>query len=321
MDQRNGNSYLSVENALKTILDQIKVQKETETIKIADALNRITAETITAKRDIPAFDNSAMDGYLFLSSDLSGGTRKFPVSGEIRPEHETPDPLEEKTSKRIMTGAPIPGGDYTVVPVEQVREMKDEVEVMEVPKRNPVRKQGEGYQKDMVVLNKGVQIRPYEMGLLIESGNRKCQALKPIRIAVQVTGSEVDEDMDSNGPVLESLIRGWPGVDVERWPVLDDEPEKVITRMKELKESSDLVLTTGGISAGRHDYILRSMKKLGANVLVRKVKQKPGKPFTVTQLDGVLFLHLPGNPVSAVFSAEYYGKRAVKHMLDRKSVV
>lgn len=302
---------LTVEDALKKVLTAADIRINTENVPVSGSLNRITAEEVIARRDIPRFDNSAMDGYLFLTKDLNSGRRTFPVTGEIRPEYENPERFKPGTSSRIMTGAPVPAGEYTVVPVEQAQEKEGQVTVNAIPDRNPIRKQGEGYKIGKSVLEKGALIRPYEIGLLIESGNQSCELLKPLRIAIQVTGSEIDEEMDSNGPVLETLCSAWPGTVVKRWPVLDDDPEKVTLRMKELNECSDLVLTTGGISAGRHDYILQSMLELGADILVRKVQQKPGKPFTVSQLDGVPFFHLPGNPVSAVFTAEYYAKRRV----------
>jgi molybdopterin molybdotransferase len=303
--------YITVDEALR-ILRNLPVQLPVpEEIQAAESVGRITAEDTAAERDIPRFDNSAMDGFIFLKSDVDDGKRKFIVEGEIRPEHEKPGPLAAGTSARIMTGAPVPRGGYIVVPVEEVKEHEGRVEILSVPGRNPIRRQGEGYKKGRTVLEKGSVIRPYEAGLLIESGNHSVQVLKPLQIAVQVTGSEIDEDLDSNGPVLHSLISRWPGVRVRRMPVLDDKPDTVLKRMKELRKDFDAVITTGGISAGRHDYILQSMIELGADVLIRKIRQKPGKPFTVTMLEGVPFFHLPGNPVSALFTAEYYVRKAV----------
>jgi molybdopterin molybdotransferase len=311
---------LSVDETLRKLLTDHFLPLKSQSLPVGDCLNLITAENITAKRDIPRFDNSAMDGFLFLRSDLTGGTRSFQISGEIRPEDDLPAPPGPGTAARIMTGAPVPSEtDCIVVPVEETSESDGSVTIQAVPERNPIRKRGEGYRKGTTVLKKGRLIRPYEIGLLIESGNRECTVQKPLRVSIQVTGTEIDNDMDSNGPVLEALASSWPGTVIKRWPVLEDDPEKVTQRMTELREESDLVLTTGGISAGRHDYLLRSMNELGAEVLVRKVKQKPGKPFTVTSFGGVPFFHLPGNPISAVFTAEYYAKRAVYHHFGLKS--
>jgi molybdopterin molybdotransferase len=315
MQPQKNPDNLTVNEALQAIHDASKPFTQSEWIPSKDGENRILTENLNAQRDIPKFDNSAMDGFLFRTDDLEKGVRTFRIQGEIRPEDSSADAPGPKSCKRIMTGAPVPDGKFTVVPVEQVKENSGEVDVLGIPKRNPVRKQGEGYKKGKPVMPKNTLIRPYEMGLMIESGNQECHVKKNIRVAVQVTGSEIDEDMDSNGPVLEGLIRSWPGTAIKRWPVLDDDPALVIARMQELKTSADVVLTTGGISMGRHDYILEAMKQLGAEVIVRKVQQKPGKPFTVTKLDDTLFFHLPGNPVSAVFTAEFYTRRAMYTML------
>lgn len=315
MNRTEKSDYLPVDEAIWRILDISKPVSESEKISSKESVNRILADDMYAQRDIPAYDNSAMDGYLFLTDDLNSDVREFSVEGEIRPEDDMAEGPEPKSCKQIMTGAPVPTGDYTVIPIEMIEELESNVKVLDIPKRNPVRRQGEGYEKGKMVLKKGTVIRPYEVGLMIESGNRQCSVKKQIRIALQVTGSEIDEDMNTNGPVLDGLISQWPGTEVEEQPVLYDDPEVVLNRLKELKESADIVVTTGGISMGKHDYILGAMEKLGAEIVVRKIQQKPGKPLTVTRLDDTLFFHLPGNPISAVFTAEYYLRRAVDKML------
>lgn len=315
MNRTEKSDYLPVDEAIRRILDISKPVSESEKISSKESVNRVLADDMNAQRDIPAYDNSAMDGYLFLTDDLNSDVREFSVEGEIRPEDDTVEGPEPKSCKQIMTGAPVPTGDYTVIPIEMIEELESNVKVLDIPKRNPVRRQGEGYEKGKMVLKKGTVIRPYEVGLMIESGNRQCSVKKQIRIALQVTGSEIDEDMNTNGPVLDGLISQWPGTEVEEQPVLYDDPEVVLNRLKELKESADIVVTTGGISMGKHDYILGAMEKLGAEIVVRKIQQKPGKPLTVTRLDDTLFFHLPGNPISAVFTAEYYLRRAVDKML------
>lgn len=318
MSVKNQTDYLSVDEASKIIMGVLKPVTETERIAPVESENRVLADDLNAQRDIPAFDNSAMDGYIFLKNDLENGRRKFRIDGDIRPEDDQPGQLKPETCREIMTGSPVPSGNYTVVPIEMISESDGKVVVNEIPDRNPIRKQGEGYKKTHPILPKGTIIRPYEVGLMIESGNRNCTVKKNIRIAIQVTGSEIDEARNSNGPVLNGVVGHWPGTEVKEWPVLDDDPKLVAERMMRLKDSADVVLTTGGISMGKHDYILGAMEKLGAEVIVRKIQQKPGKPLTVTTLDDTLFFHLPGNPISAVFAAEYYARKAINKMLGLK---
>jgi molybdopterin molybdotransferase len=316
MNNQHVPGEMTVDQAVEALRNRITIPRKTSVVSPSDALNQLLAEDVIARRDVPAFDNSAMDGFVFRKEDLDTGRRKFPLSAEIRPENMKPRELDPETCARIMTGAPVPQNGTQVVPVEMIHESGDEVEILDLPKRNPIRKRGEGYARGQTLLAKNSVIRPYETGLIIESGNTDCKIRTPLRIALQVTGSEIDETSDTNGPVIEGLLKHWPGVEVKRWPVLEDHPEKVTQRMKQLASSADIVLTTGGISAGKHDYLLRSMNGIGAEVLIRKVKQKPGKPLKVTLYEGVPFIHLPGNPVSAVFCAEYYVRALVFNLLD-----
>ncbi|MCC5913342.1 MAG: molybdopterin molybdotransferase MoeA [Balneolaceae bacterium] len=307
--------YISVDDALKIIRSESRPHSKSESVPVKESLSRVLAEELPAQRDVPRFDNSAMDGFLFLHSDLKSGVRSFSIMGEIRPENNNPKTLKAGSCSRIMTGAAVPEGDYFVVPVELTKEDGDTVTVQELPSRNPIRRKGEGYAVGRPVLQKGTVITPYELGLMIESGNKKCPVLKELKVAIQVTGSEIDEDLNSNGPVLKGLLSQWPGLSITELPVLEDDPQVVSNRLKELRDNYDIVLTTGGISMGRHDYILQEMQNLGAEVLIRKIRQKPGKPFTMTRLGDTLFFHLPGNPVSAIFTAEYYVRKAIYNML------
>lgn len=320
MTESKTNAYISVSEALQLIDNHTKNGLKSEVIPTREAVGRVLAEDVAAQRDIPRFDNSAMDGFIFLKSDLEKGIRKYELNGEIKPEDETGTVPKSNQCKGIMTGAPVPKENVMVIPVEQTNTNGSTVEVLEVPKRNPIRKKGEGYQKGKTVLTKNCEIRPYEMGLLIDSGNKKCRVKKKIRVAIQVTGSEVDSDMNTNGPVLSGLIKNWPGVEIETHPVLPDDFDQVLDRMKTLAGSADIVCTTGGISMGARDFILPAMEKLGTEIIFRKIQQKPGKPMTITKLDGTLFFHLPGNPISATFCAEMYVRRAVRNLNELSQI-
>lgn len=142
----------------------------------------------------------------FLKNDLNDGIRDFPVKGEICPEDEFPSTMNRGSCLRIMTGSPTPDSDCWVIPVEQVEETEGNVHVREIPEQNPVRKKGEGFQKGSKILPKNTLIRAYEAGLLIDSGNTHATFKKPQKILIQVTGSELDESNNTNGPVLEQLL-------------------------------------------------------------------------------------------------------------------
>lgn len=306
----------SVDEALSVIKRQTPAFTQSEFVPVRKAFNRILAEEITAKHDIPNFDNSAMDGFVLQKSDWDNGQRTYKISGEIRPEDSTPAQIPNNACFRIMTGARVPENGTQVIPVEWAEESGGSVSFSGLPGKNPIRRKGEGYRSGKVVLPAGVIVREQEMGLLIESGNAECTILRPIRISVQVTGSEIDDLKNTNGPIISALARRWPGAIVKEWPVLGDHYDEVVKRLQTLKQESDLILTTGGISAGKHDYLYRVLNELGAECLIRKVKQKPGKPFTFHLWDGVPVCSLPGNPISAVFTAELYARDVLFRMLS-----
>lgn len=312
----NSVHNLSVNQALG-ILEQyaFSIDNSTE-VPSFEAINQVLAEDVVAQKNIPERDNSALDGFVFLEEDLEQGKRTFTIDGEIRPEDDILQKIKPGACLRIMTGAPVPEQVCRVIQVELTEEQNHKVLIRDIPSRNPVRQKGEGYGKGNQILSRNTLIRPYEAGLLIESGNFNCLVKQPLRIAVQVTGSELDETNNTNGPVLEELISQWPVTIADRPPVLTDDPDITFETLNELSRQYDIVVTTGGISMGRHDYILGSMEKMGAEVLIRNVKQKPGKPFTLTKLDDTYFFHLPGNPVSAVFCAEMYLRRFLFYRLE-----
>lgn len=311
------STNLSVSEAFEALSVSAKQPLSTEILPVSKVLNLVTSKDVIAQHNYPKFDNSAMDGFVFLRSDVARGQRTFAISGETRPGDVPPKALRTCESYRILTGAPLPepSSDYQIVPIELLKESASEVTINTLPQGNSIRKMGEGYSEGDIVLTKNTIIRPYELGLLIESGNKICEVYSPLRILIQVTGTEINVENDTNGPVLEGLISLWPGVHVARLPVLTDSPAEVLQRIKEVYAKADILVTTGGISAGKHDYVFDAMQELGAKVVIRKVRQKPGKPFTVTKLHQTTCFHLPGNPVSTVFSADMYLRYFVRQLL------
>ena len=306
MSSENTPGMVQVNEALEIIRSVSATQQQAKTIKASEALNHILAEDLTAVHDIPRFDNSAMDGYVFRKPDLDEGQRAYPVAFEVRPEDSGTDELPAGMAARIMTGSPIPPSADFVIPVELTEIRDEKVIVLEVPGRNAIRRQGEGYRSGEVLLNEGSVIRPYETGLIIESGNSQVRVKKPLRISLQVSGAEISQANNTNGPVLNGIFNSWPGVRLKEYPVLGDNPEEVKERLLELKGHSDLIVTTGGISAGKYDFFFDVLTQAGACCLIRKINQKPGKPFTLFQWDDTYVCNLPGNPVSSVFTAELY---------------
>lgn len=314
MNQDEMIHLMEVATALDIIRNADVPDPQIHELDAFETLKSILAEDFAATRDIPRFDNSAMDGYAVRSSDLDAGQRTFPFAFEIRPEDAGIEELPAGTCARIMTGSPIPPSADFVIPVELTEARSDVIFITEVPKVNAIRKQGEGYRKGDVLLRKGSVVRPYEMGLIIEAGGGSVRVNKPLRVGLQISGSEIDRTNNTNGPVLKSILGSWPGVEVTEYPVLEDDQKRVKHRLDELKENNDIIVTTGGISAGKHDYFFDVLANSGAECLIRKINQKPGKPFTLFKWEDVYVCNLPGNPVSAVFTAQYYVRELVHRM-------
>ncbi len=296
----------SPDEAVSILQQRFSLKPSTRKLMVSEATGHILGSPCAATHDVPAFDNSAMDGVVIRKSDWESGMRDYPLAGEIPPELTSPPPLQPGTAMRIMTGAPVPEYGELIIPVELLDDRGSEVTIHELPGKNPIRKRGEGYKTGEEILGQGTLVRPYEAGLMIESGNSECTVFEPIVVGVQVTGSEVGETMNTNGPVITQLLNNLPGVTPKEYPVLEDNPEEIHHRMGQLQDECDVVVTTGGISAGKFDYLPDLLEKNGAELLIRKINQKPGKPFTVYDWDGTPVCCLPGNPISAVFTFEWY---------------
>ena len=299
----------SPDEAFNLIDEYFTPADTTQEVRVRQSFGQILARPVTAERDVPGFDNSAMDGVVIRKSDWDAGQKTFELSGEIPPELNEPPALKAGTAMRIMTGAAVPEGGDFIIPVEMIEESDGQVTIRDIPGKNPIRKRGEGYRKGTTVLEAGTLIRPYELGLMIEAGVSKCETRKTLVIGVLVTGSEIDESRNTNGPELSELINQWPGVMVREYPAVRDDPTELNQHLLQLRDECDIIVTTGGISAGKSDYLPGILEEENARLLIRKINQKPGKPFTLYDWEGTTVCCLPGNPVSAVFTAEIYLRR------------
>lgn len=307
------SELLSVDEALE-ILDGGKVPiLETESINRADSLGRILSEPVNAAIDDPAFDNSAMDGYACLGQDLSDGKRVFDIEGIIRPEDQNPIPVRPGCASYITTGSRVPGIGLKIIPVELTEKQEDgRIKILSLPTRNAIRKRGEGYQSGDTLLSPGHQVGASDIGLLQLNERESLTVQKKMRVSIQATGNELTDRTNTNTPILAALLHDNPYVDVECLPVTGDSQAEMESRFQALIEKSDIVITTGGISAGAFDWVMPSMASLGTEYFIRKVNQKPGKPFTYGRCGPVDIFNLPGNPVSALFCMVIYVQRRIR---------
>ncbi|MER0093222.1 molybdopterin molybdotransferase MoeA [Corynebacterium sp. KPL2838] len=289
-----------------------------ESVSVGPALcGRVLAEDATARFPVPPFANSAMDGFLVRVADISGaGPWTLPVAGDV-PAGATPQAVPVGQAVRIMTGAPV--GDATgliVVPVENTTvpsgptELPREVTITAAPAKTHIRPAGEDIQPGTIVAPAGATANAAVIAALISTGIYSVKAYRRPRIAVISSGNELsaypDELApgrlpDSNGPMLASLAH------TESYSHVGDDPAELSRLFDELSASHDLIITSGGVSAGAFD-VVHGVLGTGDNSWFGHVHQRPGAPQGIGRWRGVPVLALPGNPVAAFVGFQLYAR-------------
>ena len=289
-----------------------------ESVPVGPALRgRVLAEDATARFPVPPFANSAMDGFLVRATDISGtGPWTLPVAGDV-PAGATAQEVPAGQAVRIMTGAPV--GDTAgllVVPVENTTvppgptELPREVTITEAPAKTHIRPAGEDIRPGTVVATAGTTANAAVIAALISTGVYSVQAYRRPPIAVISSGNELSSYPDelspgrlpdSNGPMLASLAH------TESYFHVGDDPAELSRLLDELTESHDLIITSGGVSAGAFD-VVHGVLGAGDNSWFGHVHQRPGAPQGIGTWRGVPVLSLPGNPVAAFVGFQLYAR-------------
>ena len=306
---------LSVAEALDAVLDHC-VALPPRSVPLRDALGCLLAEDIAADLDLPPFDKSLMDGFAVRTSDLEPTGETWLKVGETITAGMMPTrPVEPGEAAAIMTGAPIPAGADTVVPVE--RSSYDAMGVrLNDPEARPGRHiltRGREMQAGEIVARRGERLNPARLGLLASVGLIRVSVHSRPRIAIVPTGDELVEPdrvpgpgqiRNSNATLLEALASK-AGAVSRTTSIAPDQPQALADRLSDGLQD-DLLLITGGVSAGKLDLVPAALERLGVTKVFHKIKVKPGKPlwFGVGPSrahghPGTLVFGLPGNPVSA----------------------
>jgi molybdopterin molybdotransferase len=317
---------------------------EPERIEVSQATGRILARPILNFRDSPALDISAMDGYAFRYSELENrllrpdsdqaqaGGDCFEVTG-VAAAGARRLVLSPDTAIRIFTGGVVPQGADVVIPRERCREESDRVWVTipldQIPLGWNIRRQGENAKQDEVGLQAGCCIDGPRMSSIV-SMNREAQidVSRKVRVTIINTGDELmgmDSPIeawqirDSNGPLLESMLRACPWIEWNRVSARDDLSE-IQTRLKEALDVSDAVLLTGGVSMGDTDHVPAAVRHCGAEVIFHRLAIRPGAPVLgAVGSEGQLIMGLPGNPVSVAVTFRRLGLELLDRMARRVS--
>jgi molybdopterin molybdotransferase len=322
---------ITIEEALGIILDRVEVLAPRR-MGLEECLGRVLGEDIFTREDIPPFANSAMDGFAVRAGDTSSASPASPgrlkVLEDLPAGAVTGTVVGEGEAIRIMTGAPLPEGADAVVMVENTREGERGVEVLQpVRPGENVREAGESVRKGEAVLSAGTVLRPPEIGMLAALGYPRPLVIPPPAAAIVSTGDEllpVGEELrpgkirDCNRYSLAAAVEGCGGVAVPLVPAGDRDGE-LRERLREAL-ASDLVITSGGISAGKYDLVREVLGELGGELLIRKVSMKPGKPLTFTVVGKTPVFSLPGNPVSVLVSFLQFVRPALLKMQGKKKL-
>ncbi len=322
-----------LEEALATLLENVK-PLDTERVFLKDAVGRFLAEDITSDTDKPLFDNSAMDGYAVKAEDIAGASEDNPVILKLVGEHSAGTLQEFEVSKgtavKIFTGAPIPRGADTVVPVE-FTEAKDSLVYIkrEFKKGANIRLRGEDVKEGEVILRKGHPVRGYEVGLLAFVNRTTVKVYRRPRVAILSTGDELlelgevqsraSQIRSSNHHMLYSLVEE-AGAQAYQLGIAPDEPQELLELLKSCY-NYDIFVTTGGVSMGEKDYVQYLVSEVGIDVKFHRLRIKPAKPVLFgTYGENKLFFGLPGNPVSCAVAFDLLVYPAIRVMLGAKDI-
>jgi molybdopterin molybdotransferase len=304
-----------------------------ERLPLADARGRVLADDVFAPMALPPFDNSAMDGFAFRANgSATAAGREFAVDGEQAAGDVARAARGEACE--IMTGARLPDGFDSVVPVEDVEVLDRDASqrpaririAREAVAGQHVRRAGEDLAAGTLALPAGAVLDPFAGMLLDALGVHEVAVRLRPRVAVFATGRELVADprralasgeiRDSNGPYLEArLVEA--GAEVVRRATLPDDADTFVAAVREaLALGVDAVLSTGAVSMGRYDFVPQALAMLGAQTVFHKLRMRPGKPQLFALLpQGALFFGLPGNPISAAVGQRLLVEAALRRML------
>jgi molybdopterin molybdotransferase len=298
---------MPLEQAKQLIWQHVKPLSERELCELSDVLGRVLAEDVFAPFDVPAFDNSAMDGYAIIAADLTTHPHLLQIGLSFagKPYMVT---MNKGECVRIMTGAMLPSGADTVVMQEDAHAQGPNISFNgAISKGNAIRYAGEDVARGAKVLSAGCKISAMDIGLLASLGINQIAVFRKLKVAIVSTGDELldasqalskGKIYDSNRPALMAMLAKL-NVEVIDFGIVEDDLQKLQDVFKAADQQADVVLTSGGVSVGEADYTKDVLLAMG-QIHFWKLAIKPGKPLAYGQLSNSTFFGLPGNPVSAM---------------------
>src|SRR5919108_422575 len=313
---------LHVDKAREAMRACITPITETETLAIREALRRVLAQEIVPRINVPAHDNSAMDGYAVRYADIDKPLTEIGTALAGKPFAGSVGPGQ---CVRIMTGAVMPAGTDTVVIQEVVKRDGNRIIVPPGQKRaQNVRYAGEDLKIGVPVLKPGKLLRPAELGLIASLGIGEVRVMRKLRVAFFSTGDELasigtalkeGEVYDSNRYTLHGMLSRL-GVEISDLGVVRDDPAALEAALRKA-QAADAIITTGGVSIGEADFIKALMAKLG-EVLFWKIAMRPGRPMAFGRIGNAFLFGLPGNPVAVMVTFYQFVRDALLYLSGRE---
>ena len=292
---------ISMDDSLKLIKELRKkyyYKRGVEEVYVDDALGRELAEDITSPETFPKYNLATMDGFAIRAED----DYPLKIVGKIFPDTKYIPKLKPGEAYYVTTGSPLPDGANAVLKVELA---KVEGQLLYGEKIKPwtyVLRKGCEVKKGEIVIEKGRRIRSQEIAILHSLGIKRVKVYRKLRVAVFSNGDEIKRGFinDINGPMIMSFIKEW-GHDANYLGVVGDDYEEIRNIIMHGINEYDLVITSGGVSIGERDYVIKVIKNEG-KLLLYRVKQRPGKPLAIGIIRDKLIFALPGKPVGAFVS-------------------
>ena len=315
-------TMLAPDEARALALQTIEVGP-TQSVAHADALGRVLSRDIVSDIELPPFDNSAMDGYAVRLDDVRGARQSAPLAlelGEIIGAGDVPQrEIVPGICAKIMTGAPLPTGTEAVIMREETRETDGRVEFFSAARANQnMRRAGSDVARGETILTAGTRVRAAELAMLAALGQNQIEVYTRPRVGLVTTGAELvsveaplqsGQIRDSNGPALRALCQS-AGAHIVTLAHVGDDPAELRAVLGEMAPDCDLIMTSGGVSAGDFDPV-RDVLLAEARVIFWKVAMKPGKPIMLAVYQNVPVFALPGNPASVMVGWEEFARPAI----------
>ncbi len=318
---------ISVEEALQLVLSSLP-ERRLESVDFREALGRVLAQDIRATADIPPFDRSAMDGYAVRAADVARAPVDLEVTGEIRAGGGDPGRVEEGQAKAIMTGAPVPRGADSVQIVEQTRRSEDRRRVTilrPVKTGENIAPLGSEAKAGEIVLESGRVVGPAEIAVLAGFGHLRVEVWRRPSVALFATGDELVEPHDSPRPDQIRNTNSYSlgaqlrllGLEPDYLGIARDDKTELRQRLSSALQS-EVVILTGGVSAGEYDFAKDVFQDLGFQILFARVAMRPGKPTVFARRGNTLVFGLPGNPVSSFVAFENFIRPALGRLCGHR---